>query len=443
MSGRQVWLVRTGAGILFMGSVMAAVCIALLTPYYLARWWANIPLLFFVSILSCFLISWLGSWICIHAWGGQHAAGSAAKTAVVLTVVFGASLYWLILKPTAIPGPPPPYANTRYWQLPTGSRIAYSEFDPPPGVAINPNPIVFLHGGPGVRQAPFDQAIYGGLSQDGFRVFLYDQAGSGLSDFLPKVGDYTFERMVEDLEAVRKQIGTDKMILIGHSWGSTLAAKYMGKYPGHVAKVIFHSPGDIWDWKLPFDYSRTDAPEFPSSFPGLRMFAAMILTDRNPDAAENLVSQREMEGLFSAGLDAQLGTIVCKGDSKRLPAEIAAMRAAHENPGFNPYVLRNIQFDNGDPHEALRRDHTPAILLYPECNYVPWSGAVDYRKTLPNLKVFYIPHAGHYIQIEQGDLMRRIMLAFLLDQPYVIPPYESDRDPRVSPEKDTAGEKGT
>lgn len=105
-----------------------------------------------------------------------------------------------------------------------------------------------------------------------------------------------------------------------------------------------------------------------------------MLTDRNPDAAENFVSQREIQGLFNPDVDAQLGTVVCKGHSDRLPPEIAAMRAAHENPAFNPYVLWNIQFDNGDPHEALRKDPTRAILLYPECNYVPWDGAVDYRK---------------------------------------------------------------
>jgi proline iminopeptidase len=365
-------------------------------------------------------------------WGALRGA-RASQAAGLLTLAFAVSLYWLLLKPAPDPGNPPPFATTRYWQLPTGSRIAYSEFDPPPGMAVKPDPIVYLHGGPGVRQAPFDQAIYGSLSKEGFRVFLYDQAGSGLSDFLPHVRDYTFNRMVGDLEAVRKQIGTDKMILIGHSWGSTLAAKYMATYPGHVSKVIFHAPADIWDWKYPFDYSRTDAPRFPAFFPGVRFVAAMLLTDRNPDAAENFVSQRELQGLFIPVLDAELGTIVCKGNSNRLPPEIATMHATHENPAFNPYVLRNMQFDNGDPHEALRKDPTPAILLYPECNFVAWDGAVDYRKTLPNLKIYYIPHAGHYAQIEQPDLTRRIIAAFLLDQPDAIAPVQSDEDPRLSP----------
>lgn len=55
---------------------------------------------------------------------------------------------------------------------------------------------------------------------------------------------------------------------------------------------------------------------------------------------------------------------------------------------------------------------------------------MDYRKTMPNLKIYYIPHAGHYAQIEQPDLIRRIMVAFLLDQPDVMPPVEGDEDPR-------------
>jgi pimeloyl-ACP methyl ester carboxylesterase len=167
----------------------------------------------------------------------------------------------------------------------------------------------------------------------------------------------------------------------------------------------------------------------------------MMLTGRNPDAAENLVSQRQMEGLFVPLLEAELGTIVCKGDSDRLPPEIAAMRAAHENPAFNPYVLRNMQFDNGDPHEALRKDPTPAILLYPECNYVLWAGAVDYRHALPNLKIYYIPHAAHYIQLEQPDLTRRIMAAFLLDQPDVIAPVDGDEDPRLRAHTSTSEQK--
>jgi pimeloyl-ACP methyl ester carboxylesterase len=78
---------------------------------------------------------------------------------------------------------------------------------------------------------PSIKDIYGSFAANGFRVFLYDQAGSGLSGFLPHLRDYTVARSVADLEAIRQKIGVEKVILIGHSWGSTLAASYMAKFP--------------------------------------------------------------------------------------------------------------------------------------------------------------------------------------------------------------------
>jgi proline iminopeptidase len=39
-------------------------------------------------------------------------------------------------------------ADTQYWRMPGGYRIAYTKRAPPPGVA-RAMPVVFLHGGPG------------------------------------------------------------------------------------------------------------------------------------------------------------------------------------------------------------------------------------------------------------------------------------------------------
>jgi pimeloyl-ACP methyl ester carboxylesterase len=433
MSTKSVWPARAAAASLLIVSVAAALCVSILLPYFLAKWFANIPLLAFVSVLSCFLVVWVGARVCSRIWRAGRGTRFATQAAGALTLVFAVLLYWLVLKPTADPGPPRALENIRYWQLPTGSRIAYWELDPPVGMTVNPNPVVYLHGGPGAREGHFDQSIYGSLAREGFRVFLYDQAGSGLSDFLPKVSDYTVARAVADLEAVRKEIGADKMILIGHSWGSTLAANYMSKHPGRVAKVILHSPGNMWRLdRIQEDLGRTDVHEQP--FPKLRFLAALFLNERNPDAAQSLVSQREAEGLAIPIVDWEIHDTVCKGDSDRFPEDFTAFQAAHDNPGLNPYIWPRIASDTsspeGDPHDAIRKDHTPAILLYSQCDFVDWSGAVDYRKTMPNLKVYYIPHAGHYIQFEQPDLMRRIIVAFLLDQPDAIPPYTGDADPR-------------
>lgn len=432
--GIQLWIRRAAVVLISLIAVAAALAAGLLMPYFLAAHTANISLLT-ISSVACFaFLTWAGARLGLACWGSGRKS-LATMMSGALTIVFLGTMYVEVLRPSAAHfAAVAPYANTKYWQLPTGSLIAYSEYDPPQGVAVRPEAIVYLHGGPGVRQGPFDQDIYGSFAANGFRVFLYDQAGSGISGFLPHLRDYTVARFVDDLEAIRQKIGAERMILIGHSWGSTLAASYMAKYPSHVAKAVFHSPGRIWQLASGenYDFSRTDVGR--QGLPGMRLLAALFLRDRNPEAAERLVPQLESEILVVPSFRQTLGTVVCKGDFNKLPSDLIAALDGHENPGVNPYVLQELVPDTeqaeGDPHAALRENRTPAILLYPECNYLSWQGALDYRRTLPNLKVFYIPRAGHYIQFEQPELLKRVILAFLLDQPDALPPYTGDADPR-------------
>jgi pimeloyl-ACP methyl ester carboxylesterase len=155
------------------------------------------------------------------------------------------------------------------------------------------------HGGPWVRQGPFDRDIYGSFAANGFRVFLYDPAGGGLSGFLPHLRDYSVARFVADLEAIRQKIGVDKMNLIGHSWGSTLAASYMAKFPPTFPMWYF-TRARIWQLETgeDYDYSRTDGTV--SGLPNLRLLAALFLRDRNMEAGENLVPQMRRRLSYSS-----------------------------------------------------------------------------------------------------------------------------------------------
>jgi proline iminopeptidase len=431
---RLLSLRRIGALLIIFAAIAVSLIAGLLTPYFLATRTASISALTTSAVASFALLSCPGMALALLCWG-THKWRLTVIISGLLSLIFLGWLYVWVLRPSGSNfAKVEPYANTKYWQLSTGSTIAYSEFDPPKGAPSRPEAIVFLHGGPGVRQGPFDQAIYGSFAANGFRVFLYDQAGSGLSGFLPHLRDYTVARSVADLEEVRQKIGAEHLILIGHSWGSTLATSYMAKFPGHVAKAVFHSPARIWQLENEeYDYSRTDAGRM--DLPGLRLLAALFLRDRNPDAAEKLVPQLESEMLVVPSFRQTLGTVVCSGNSNKLPRDLIAALDGRENPGVNPYVLQELVPDTedpkSDPHEALRSNLTPAILLYPDCNYLSWKGAVDYRATLPNLKIYYVPRAGHYIQFEQPDLLKRIILAFLLDQPDVLPAYIGDSDPRT------------
>ena len=437
MSGWKLRGRRALAVILFAVTLALAVVAACVAPYFLAGWSAKISALTVASIMAFGLIAWLGLWACAASWQSARGRVFATAVAAILTPVFAAILYVTVLRPSTQRLPEaPPFSNTRYWQLSTGSHIAYSEFDPVAGSVESPFPIIYLHGGPGLAQTPFDQDFYRTFTEQGFRVYLYDQAGSGLSGLLP-VREYSIPQAVEDLEAIRKKLGAEKLILIGHSWGSTLAASYMARYPGHVAKVVFHSPGPLWHiTEQEPDYSRSDFSGKLGA-PSLRLWAAALLQMRNPAAGESLLPQSEAQLLLLHMISPTVGSLVCRGDSGKLPPSLKGLSSEQLNPHFNPYVMFRYNLESeqpaGDPHQRLHGNRTPALLLFPECNYLPWSAVADYRKTFSDLTVYYIPRAGHFIQLEQPDTMRRVIVAFLLDQPDVIPRYTSDTDPREVP----------
>lgn len=160
----------------------------------------------------------------------------------------------------------------------------------------------------------------------------------------------------------------------------------------------------------------------------------MLLLDRNPDASQALLPQPEAEELLVPLIAPTGPSFVCKGDDSKLPAVMSRLATSRVNPRVNPYVLQmillSIDQPDGDSRAALRGNRTPAMILFGECDFLPWSGALDYRRTLLNAKTYYVPRAGHFIQFEQPELMRRMIVAFLLDQPEPIPPYSGKLDPR-------------
>src|SRR5918994_7506902 len=137
--------------------------------------------------------------------------------------VFVGLFAWVVLLPLGDEQlPPAPVANQHFWELPTGSRIAHVRL-PAKGRART-IPVIFLHGGPGIPDMRGDARYFGQLSREGFDVYIYDLVGRGSSSRLDDPRHYTLGRDVRDLEEVRRKIGAERMILVGHSHGGMVAA---------------------------------------------------------------------------------------------------------------------------------------------------------------------------------------------------------------------------
>ncbi|MFK7908697.1 MAG: alpha/beta fold hydrolase, partial [Chitinophagales bacterium] len=132
--------------------------------------------------------------------------------------------------------------NTQFWQLKTGSKIGYTLIKSESNQKRNP--IIYLHGGPGGMIKESTLEILKPLSKT-HDLYFYDQVGSGHSSRLENIGEYSVMRHKKDLEEIITQIGAEKIILMGHSWGAMLAMTYLADNQLTVEKVILTGPGPI------------------------------------------------------------------------------------------------------------------------------------------------------------------------------------------------------
>ena len=105
------------------------------------------------------------------------------------------------------------------------------------------NPVLlFLHGGPGDAINPWAYAGFGGWSKH-FTVVQWDQRGAGRTfgkNSGAPPGSVTVARMTQDgielAELLRRELGKDKLLLVGHSFGSIL-----GLFMVKARPELFHA----------------------------------------------------------------------------------------------------------------------------------------------------------------------------------------------------------
>lgn len=101
---------------------------------------------------------------------------------------------------------------------------------------LKEKPVCFvLHGGPGGNHVNFKP--YLDSLTEGMQLVYIDNRGSGFSETGPQ-STYTIENNVEDIEALRKYLGIDKIVLLGHSYGGMTAMSYAAKYQENLAGLL-------------------------------------------------------------------------------------------------------------------------------------------------------------------------------------------------------------
>jgi pimeloyl-ACP methyl ester carboxylesterase len=110
------------------------------------------------------------------------------------------------------------------------------------GINVDNPAVILLHGGPGASEAPLFRRFNSRLEHE-FLMIYWEQRGTGRSyrSSIPPES-MTFEQFVRDLddvvELVRARFNKERVVLLGHSWGSAIGLLYAARHPAKITAYV-------------------------------------------------------------------------------------------------------------------------------------------------------------------------------------------------------------
>jgi proline iminopeptidase len=99
-------------------------------------------------------------------------------------------------------------------------------------------PAVYLHGGPGSGCQPDHRRLF---DPERFCAVLFDQRGAGRSRPKGAREHNTTAHLIADMEMIREKSGFERWLVIGGSWGATLALAYAQAHPERVSGIVLRA----------------------------------------------------------------------------------------------------------------------------------------------------------------------------------------------------------
>lgn len=304
----------------------------------------------------------------------------------------------------AQPAPSPIYPVQEGFVDANGVLIYYTEFG-------KGEPLVVLHGGPGADHTYFLPWLLP-LART-HRLIFIDERGSGRSERVEDVHQYTVEADVEDIEAVRVALHLGKIDLLGHSCGGVLAQAYALKYQQNLRHLILNS-----------------------TFASTREMNEVLAREKAQMPPEKLARLNELEkaGLFGKGALWEHG---------RYPAEYATLAwgdgyfpflyGARPDSAYDPStgnaptnweLYREMWGSDGEfiidgnlksveYLDRLPTIHVPTLILvgdHDECDPIM---SKEMHQKIASSQLVILPNSGHMNFVDQPSLWHKAVGDFL------------------------------
>lgn len=260
-------------------------------------------------------------------------------------------------------------------------------------------PLLLLHGGPGMGH---NYLLPMKALGDERPVIFYDQLGCGLSDAPENDALYQIPRFVEEVDAVRKALGLDRIVLFGNSWGSMLAIEYM--VTGHgkgVEKLILSGA----------------LASVPQAIAGMER-----LLDALPNGAGKRLKELEAAGQqasreYQSLVQVFYDTHLCRLNPKP-PEYDAAIANGAKSPAYrvmngpNEFTIKG-NFKNWERRPDLGKIKLPTLITTGEFDEVTLDCAEAIHNGIAGSQLKVMPGCSHLTMLEKPDEYNAIIRKFI------------------------------
>lgn len=256
-------------------------------------------------------------------------------------------------------------------------------------------PIMLLHGFPEFWYSWRYQIP--ALAAAGYRVIAPDQRGYNLSG---KRGPYDLGTLIGDIESLRKALGIERAHVVGHDWGGVVAWAFAATFLERVDKLIILNAPHPSAYRDTLNRSRRQLLK--------SWYIAFFQLPLLPELALRLGGQLVLRRAYE-----QVNREHMSED------DVAAYLRAFQQPGALTATL--------GWYRALARDmlaHWSSAPSYhidaPTCviwgerdSFLDKSCNETLERYVPDLALHYMPEATHWVQMDQPEMVNRLLLAFL------------------------------
>lgn len=281
-----------------------------------------------------------------------------------------------------------------------GGRVAFRVI----GDVQDGIPMLVIHGGPGGNTCASAVTMAEIAKQR--PVIVYDQLGSGFSERITDLETLAVvPRFVEEVAAIRNELGLDEVHLFGGSWGAAVAVEYLlTKQPAGVRSVTLVGP-------------------YVSTKQWLSDTQVLVaqLSQASQDAIRAAIDSSDFETPEFEAANAEYWSQFILRNPVADAVRTACTKTPTGDSGLYEYMWGPAEFfSNGtlkdfDRIDRLHELNLPVLFIIGEYDEARPDTVREYQRRIAGSELVILPDAGHASNSDQPVLFDNAVKRFLAD----------------------------